>query len=74
MTIPNLVQEYLTYLNILTMNKFTFWFNWSFISAVNYGTTGFVIGHELSHSFDNEGIILLLVFIFIDLKIFFLST
>ncbi|XP_017877893.1 neprilysin-like isoform X2 [Ceratina calcarata] len=24
--------------------------------AVNYGTTGFVIGHELSHSFDNEGI------------------
>ncbi|XP_029033281.2 neprilysin-like [Osmia bicornis bicornis] len=24
--------------------------------AINYGTTGFVIGHELSHSLDNEGI------------------
>ncbi|XP_076628977.1 neprilysin isoform X2 [Colletes latitarsis] len=25
--------------------------------AVNYGTTGFTIGHELSHSFDNDGIL-----------------
>nr|XP_033333845.1 membrane metallo-endopeptidase-like 1 isoform X1 [Megalopta genalis] len=24
--------------------------------AINYAATGFVIGHELSHSFDNEGI------------------
>ncbi|KZC09919.1 Membrane metallo-endopeptidase-like 1 [Dufourea novaeangliae] len=25
-------------------------------NAINYAATGFVIGHELSHSFDNEGI------------------
>lgn len=31
-------------------------FTESFPDAINYGVVGFVIGHELSHSFDNDGI------------------